>query len=109
MDVVSPTSGEIYVKIPKLSHSCIIVDLSINDFVHLLIIHMPNTDKIHLQDMSGLVKDSFMVLIDMSLTSVESFKFDDLIDEFLRLFMVDSSEIVSKLLITDKFHLYKSF
>lgn len=58
--------------------------------------------------MSEFVKDSFLLLIDMSLTFVESFRFDQLLDDFLRLYVPAPPEL-EELLATDKFYIYRSF
>lgn len=59
-------------------------------------------------DCSGVVKDSYLQLVEISLNSVAYFNFDELLNRVICLFISEPKEPDKKLLITDKFYIYKN-
>lgn len=59
-------------------------------------------------DLSEIVESSYLLLIENSLNSVAYLNFDELLNRVICLFISEPSEPDKKLLVTDKFYIYKN-
>jgi hypothetical protein len=59
-------------------------------------------------DLTNIVKNTYLKQIEVSLSCVESFSFDELLNATIRMYVSNPPEVEKKLLITDKFHIFRA-
>lgn len=59
-------------------------------------------------DLTNFVKDTYLKQIETSILCVETFNFDELLNTTICMFISDPPDAEKKMLITDKFHIFKA-